>query len=123
MMKKQLTIKEALAEGYTQVGTDAPGWQQLYDIEDLSPADFDCKTKYFLAQKETQYHLRESKDIAGLIADRISDDYGDETGCDDVNDILEQIKAIDFSTVTDKINEVMNNFPYWGLTDIELIDN
>lgn len=122
-MKKQLTIKEALGEGYTKVGTDASGWQHLHDIEDLSSADFNGRTKYLLAQKDDQYHLRDHEDLAELIADRISDDYADETGCDDVNDIFEQIKAIDFSAVTDKINEVMNRFPYWGLTDIELIDN
>jgi len=117
----KLTIKEALEQGYTKAGTDASGWQHLHEIEDLSAVDFDGRTKYFLADKEAQYHLRESKGVAELVADRISDDYADETGCDDVNDILEQIKAIDFSAVTQKINYVMTSYPYWTLTKIELV--
>lgn len=117
----KLTIREALEQGYTKAGTDASGWQHLYDIEDLSSVDFEGKTKYFLADKEAQYHLRETKDLAEMIADRISDDYADETGCDDVNDILEQIKAIDFSSVNQKINYVMTQYPYWNLTKIELV--
>lgn len=117
----KLTIKEALEQGYTKVGTDASGWQHLYDISDLSEVDFEDGAKYFLADKETQYHMRNSKDLAEMIADRISDDYADETGCDDVNGILEQIKSIDFSSVCQKINHVMSEYPYWHLTKIELI--
>jgi hypothetical protein len=117
----KLTIAQALEQGYTKVGTDASGWQHLHDIEDLSSVDFESKTKYFLADKEAQYHLRETKDLAEMIADRISDDYADETGCDDVNDILEQIKALDFSSINQKINYVMTQHPYWHLTKIELV--
>lgn len=120
-MEITLTIKEALEQGYTKVGTDTSVWQYLYDIEDLTAVDFEDKTKYFLAEKEAQYHLRETKDLAEMIADRISDDYADETGCDDVSDILEQIKAIDFSSVTQKINYVMTGYPYWNLTKIRLM--
>lgn len=120
-MKTQLTLKEAIEQGYTKVGTNASGWQHLHDIEDFTNWDFDGRTKYFLAEKEAQYHLRETKDLAEMIADRISDDYADETGCDDVNDILDRIKAIDFSAVNQKINYVMTNYPYWTLTTIELV--
>lgn len=117
----KLTLKEAKEQGYTKVGTDASGWQHLYDIDDLSAIDFESNTKYFLADKETQYHLRNAKDLAEMVADRISDDFADETGCDDVNDILEAIKAIDFSSVCQKINYVMTEYPYWTLTKIELV--
>lgn len=117
----KLTLKEAIDQGYTKVGTDASGWQHLYDIEDLTAIDFEGNKKYFLAEKEAQYHLRETKDLAEMIADRISDDYADETGCDDVNDILEEIKAIDFSAVNQKINYVMTHYPSWRLTKIQLV--
>lgn len=117
----KLTIKEALEQGYTKVGTDASGWQSLYELSDLSPVDFEGNTKYFLADKEAQYHLRNAKDLAEMIADRISDDFADETGCDDVNGIFEELKAIDFSAICQKINYVMTSHPYWNLTKIELI--
>lgn len=117
----KLTIKQALEQGYTKAGTDASGWQHLHDIEDLSPVDFEGRTKYFLADKEAQYHMREAKDLAEMVADRISDDYADETGCDDVHNILEQIKALDFSSINQQINMVMSEYPYWTLTKIELV--
>lgn len=117
----KLTLKEAKEQGYTKVGTDAGGWQSLYDIDDLSAVDFEGNTKYFLASKETQYHFRNTKDLAEMIADRISDDFADETGCDDVQGIFEELKAIDFSAICQKINYVMTSHPYWTLTKIQLI--
>ena len=117
----KLTLKEALEQGYTKCGTDASGWQHLYELSDLSSADFEGNTKYFLADKEAQYHLRNTNDLSEMIADRISDDYADETGCDDVNDILEEIKKIDFSSVCRRINNVMTRHPYWMLTKIQLV--
>lgn len=117
----KLTIKEALEQGYTKVGTDASGWQSLYELSELSSVDFEGNTKYFLADKEAQYHLRNSKDLAEMVADRISDDFADETGRDDVNDIFEAIKTIDFTSVCQKINYVMTSHPYWALTKIQLI--
>lgn len=117
----KLTIKEAIEHGFTKCGTDSSGWQHLYNIDDLSPVDFEGKTKYFLADKEAQYHMRQTKDLAEMIADRISDDYADETGCDDVSGIFDQIKEIDFSSVNQKINYVMTQYPYWNLTKIQLV--
>lgn len=118
---EKLTIKEALEQGYTKVGVETSGWQHLYEISDLTDVDFEDGQKYFLADKEAKYHLRNSKDLAEMIADRISDDYAEETGCDDVNDILEAIKSIDFSSVCQKINYIMSDYPYWYLTKIELV--
>jgi hypothetical protein len=120
-MKTQLTIAEALAEGFTKVGTDTTGWQHLHELSDMTAADFDGRTKYFLFTKEAQYCMRETKDFADMVADRISDDYADETGSDDVKDIFEEIKALDFSSITQKINFVMSSYPYWTKTSIELI--
>lgn len=117
----KLTIKEALEQGYTKVGTDASGWQHLYELSDLSAVDFEGNTKYFLADKEAQYHLRNTKDLAEMIADRISDDFADETGCDDVDAIFQELKAIDFSAICQKINYVMTSHPYWTITKIQLI--
>ena len=56
-----------------------------------------------------------------MIADRISDDFADETGCDDVDAIFQEIKAIDFSSICQKINYVMTSHPYWNITKIQLV--
>lgn len=117
----KLTLKEALEQGYTKCGFDATGWQSLHEISDLSDSDFEGEIKYFLACKEPQYHLRNTKDLAEMIADRISDDFADETGCDYIKDIFEELKAIDFSSVCQKINYVMTSHPYWTITKIQLI--
>jgi hypothetical protein len=117
-MSKEITITEALKEGYKFCGRQSEEWQSLTPIKDLSPIDFE--KPLFLADKKGDV-FNFSKDlISEFLADVISGNEAEETGRD-TDQIYNAIKEIDFSETELKIQEVLNGFKSYKLTDIKLI--
>jgi hypothetical protein len=115
--KKEMTVSQALEEGYAFCGKGSKNWQCLTKIEDFDPSEDD----YYLAYKEGTVHTFNRKELSELLADVISSDEADNSGRDD-DAVYDAISAIDFSYVHEQIQDVLNRFLTYELTDIKLIN-
>jgi hypothetical protein len=124
---KQLTVKEAIEQGYTNWGHDSKdgGFQRLGEVKDFTNSDFKDAVNYgygdpVLAQKEPYYMSIDAEQLQELVADQIMsrDDFKD----DDLNTIPDALKEIDgWEEFAAKINDKMKELPYWYLTEIKLL--
>jgi hypothetical protein len=118
-MNEEITIKEALQEGYTLCGKPNESWQCLLSIKDLNPIDIE--EGLFLANKKCIVETFSNERITEILADIVSDSVCSETGRDD-DDIYNSIKKLDFTNVEKKIQGVLDKFPTYKLTNIKLIN-
>lgn len=119
--KGQLTVKEALEQGYKYCGFAGKEWQMLISIEDLTEEDFNEDT-YVLAGKEALSYVTSVESIADLIADSISDNEADESGRDD-DEVYKGLKGLDYTGVVEMINKELKKHGYRTFTYIKLIPN
>jgi len=121
---KQLTIKQAIDEGYTKYGFASRDWQTTQDLHDdifdeVEPEDWD---DIVLFEKESTTPSISAKEIAELLSDYIGDNDSEECMRED-EQIYDAVKAIDFTDISEKINKAMESHKYWMLTDIKLVHN
>lgn len=119
--KDQLTVKEALEQGYKYCGFSGREWQSLIPIEDLTDEDF-AEDTYVLAGKEPRQYLTSNEVIADLIADTISNNEADESGRDD-DEVYIGLKSLDYSGVVEMINNELEKHKYRTFTYIKLTPN
>lgn len=81
---EQITIKQALEQGYAQCGYDNTDYQHLMQIKDLCADDFErSKNIILVADTKENYVAIDKQDIMDLLLDR----YADESPDDDTYDI------------------------------------
>ena len=118
-MNTQLTVKQAIAEGFEKCGFAGHEWQNLMDISEVTEDDFN-HGKIELAEKTPNHYAIDWTEFR----DRALDGYFDsDTGDDDAKDIemlLDEIKP-EFEALAAKVNEQFLKRPWWTLTSIELI--
>lgn len=122
----KLTIKQAIAEGYTLCGVDGPEYQSLTRIEDLTSDEilFDYTGKgrrLLLANKEPRIHTTSAKD---LMDQAIDDYYNDEDfSQDDTGEIDRAIRKEKelFEEFATKLNAIYATKGIYMLTKIELV--
>ena len=119
-MKEEMTITEALEAGYTLCGRGDREWECLTNIQDLDASDF-LDGDYYLADKKGTAYTFSRIDISELLADVIYTNEGEESGRDD-DEVYNAILAIDYSYVEKQIQDVLNGFLRYGITDIKLIN-
>src|SRR4051812_9253440 len=92
---QELTIKEALEQGYTCYLFTDSGFQSLQDISEVDDEDL-ARPDIRLVDKEPYSpDGMSSKDIAELLADRLEDNHSSESG-DDTLEVYNTIKELDF---------------------------
>lgn len=115
----QLTIPQALEQGYRYYGYEALEWQPLSPLEDCltwSPEALKFGTLR-LFDKEPIYR---SVDENGL-RDMVTDAVMDNSSADDTEAVPDALKAeVPWKEFADKINAVLKEHPYYRLTDIKL---
>lgn len=123
MTPTQLTVKEAIEQGYTHYGFDNGDFQHLSQLEDATPEDFQPSEwrggDAVLANKEPYYMSISGDSIRDVVTDQIcdSDEYKDDSGT--VEDALKEMDVWqDFAA---KINDKLKEHPYWYLTEIKLV--
>ena len=118
----ELTVKEALEQGYTKAGTKCNDWQSLVDLQDIKDYDSRETTFYLADQKENNPSI-DAEQIKDLLIDHISVNHCDETGddTDDVYDLLTAMDLSEFEAIATKLNEILKAKKYFWLTDIKLI--
>lgn len=117
-MSREMTIKQALEEGYTHCGQIRDEWQILTKIDELNPVDFE-EGEWHVAEKEGRVYSYPKEQIAETLADIISTNESEESGRDD-DDIYNAIMEIDFSSTQKLLDDVLKKFPHYFLTDIKL---
>lgn len=125
--QSKLTIKQALAEGYTLCGEDGLEWQSLMHIEELTDDEIvetnSRGKRLVLASKEPKVHMTSPKNLM----DQAIDDYynNDDFSNDDTGEIDHAIRANQelFEEFATKLNEIYATKKVWLLTKIELIPN
>jgi len=118
--QKTLTVDAALSKGYTQFFHPRHGWQFLEKINDLTKEDFESED-LTLADIKPNYYLVNEESLKELIADQYAQEYEDQTGCDNTNEVYTNLKKIDVSEVVKKINEIFSNEPYFIDSKIKLV--
>lgn len=113
-----LTVKEAIEQGYTRYGYGKEDSIRLFKLEETHGISFD-EGDIFLAEKEPSF-LSASADFIkdSVITDLFSNsDYDDAD--DAIGDDLENMEG--WQELSDKINAVLKQHPYWYITKIKLV--
>lgn len=120
---KQLTVKQALEQGYDKWLYANRGFQGLSDLKSIEPYDF-SKGKIELVHFEPYSPVGMSaKDIIELIADQIENDHSGESG-DDTLQVWHSLKEIDekhAQPLVDAIDAELQKLNYYKSSGIELI--
>lgn len=123
MKTEQLTVKEALEQGYTKCGYAGTEWQSALDITELDESDFvkeDWRGELVLMSKQSSHPTFSVDQIKELLAETISERHSDETG-DDTDNVYDTIMALDFTATADMIEKALSGCPFWWVTDIRLV--
>lgn len=117
MNPSQLTVKEAIEQGYTHYGYDNGDFQSLSRLDDITPEDFEYNEwrggDPVLAEIEPTYVQVETADLyTDLISDlRDSENcFGDDT--DEIDNIVKN--AVDWDDIAAKINVALKTRPYYA---------
>lgn len=120
----ELTVKQAIEQGYEYFGCNEDGWQTPRTLADIEQDDFKrplflfCKDRILVAPKSAE-------DIAQEIIEDAAMEYVDTTGTDDdlsiEEDLIEAMKEISFKAIEDAIRAAYDKNGYYRLTDISLI--
>lgn len=99
---EQLTVKEALDQGYQHYCFNKDGYQSLRDISDVDEDD--------LKRDDICIVNKEPENIGGISCDELKDLIGEHLQCqfddltgDDTNSVYEAIKEVDFTDTENKI--------------------
>lgn len=113
---KKLTVKEALEQGYKSVTPRYEEWQYI----DIRECDFSHKHGYEIVAKETKpYQL-----AYGVIDDLLSDYFDNQEDVENEDGRLQRIVSkVDFTKITDDVNNALSITRYFFGTDIQLIPN
>jgi len=119
---EKMTIKQAIEQGYTHYGYAGEGYQRLGILSDIDESCFIGDQVLLLASKEIDYTTFDKDDIAEIIADHCVDVHCTNTGDDDGSNLFKSLKTdIDYSAITDKINEFFTSHWHKKLINIELV--
>jgi len=116
--QKQLTVKEALEQGYEKFCYANEGFQALHDIKEANEQDFARGVE--IISKEPFYAGIDADSLKELIAEDIECNWVDQTG-DDTEQVFNAVKELDFTDMAKMINDKLNAIPYYRSTGIKLV--
>lgn len=120
--QKQLTVKEALEQGYESYFYNSDGWQgmkYLSDIEKGISVDWNRDDIYIVEKHATQCIAMSEGQVREMILEQLECEHEDVTGSDDsVNIIQDAFKDFDFKTIEDAINNVLEGVTSYRSTNI-----
>lgn len=120
-MKTQMTVKEAIEEGYEYCGRAGLEYQSLIELKDIPEIDLlDHEQHWVLASKDPIKPGITAKEISELIADMMESDWGNDTG-DDTEDVYNTVSKLDFEATAKMINDALDFKWCRMLTKIKLI--
>jgi hypothetical protein len=116
---KQLTVKEALEQGYKYWGYPDMDGQSLKNVSDFCLEDVRNGYTPVLAEKESSSPAISTKDLLELILD----DIYCNSELEDMEDRVEEAvkSAVNWEEISDAINAKLLPIEYYMLTDIKLV--
>lgn len=119
---EELTVKQALEQGYTHYGFKDREWQsvsKLHDnvFEELDEHEYE---EVVLFEKSFNVLHTSEQDVSEIIAESVSYNYSQECASDEDN-VYSDIIDLDFSGIVKQINDKMKDHKYWMITDIKLV--
>lgn len=120
----QLTIKQAIEQGYTRYGFASKEWQTVEELHDyiFEEIEPDEHEDVVLCEKEGQYPSITRNEIADILSEYIGEN-DDEICARDSDEVYETVKGYDFTYLSIELNSKLKKHEYWILTDIQLIPN
>lgn len=118
----ELTLKEAIKEGYTKYGYADQEEQYARNLhEGLFKEVREEDWKYLvLFDKSTYYPSTSADELSTLISDYIGDNDSEE--CQRENeDVYNTVAGIDYTAIVETINKALQEHGYFELTDIKLV--
>lgn len=114
---EQLTIQEAIEQGYKYAGVQDGYWSSVKKLEKLTKDDFESYP-VFLAEKEGYAFTIDAKKIEELVTDYLADQ-------DEVHDedciLCELASQADYETLAADINTRLSTKRWYDLTNIQLL--
>lgn len=120
----ELTIKEAIAQGYVHAGQPYTDWQSLQKLEDLTDEDLEMhKDGLHLFTKEYRVPSITVDTVKEMVADSIEQSWGDESGDDDTERVFKAVMELDddFAKIVKAVNAKVDHIKCYDCTDIKLI--
>ena len=120
----QLTVKEALEQGYENFFYNSDGWQgmkYIADIEKGYKVDWSRDDIFIVEKNPTQAISLSEGELKDLIVDHFDGQYYDVTNNDDSNVISDAFSGMDFNPFEDAIEKVLEGVTFYRPTDIKLI--
>lgn len=115
----ELTPNKAIEEGYEYYVYPADGYQALKHLTD---GDIDYNRNPMIVEKEPCHPSGLSaEELYETIADRCWENWNEITG-DDTDQVHDLIKEIDFTELSEKIQERLNSLNYYKQSEIKLIE-
>lgn len=115
-----MTKEQALQEGYEKFIYE--NGDRFQATNDLHTDEIDFTKIPMLVTKESSNPCHDEESIKDLIANELDGQYYDETG-DDTNIVYDKIMEIDFSEITNMINEKLKGVHYYSNTGIKLTES
>lgn len=116
---EQLTVKEAIEQGYQWYVYASDGYQSLKEITD-DDIDWDRDDIWLVDKEPIHCPVPKAKDIAELLADQIASDWGSETG-DDTDDVYDAVMACDFTETVKMLEQALVKKVYYHQSKIKLV--
>lgn len=116
----ELTVEQAIEQGYEHCGDSNDSWTILSAIKDLKEIDFEDK-EYWVFGKEKHYPVIGEGEMERL-GEMIDESWCDETGQDDDSGIIKVFKGFDLHPLINEINSKLKEEVWCKYaTDIKLI--
>lgn len=116
---QQLTVKEALEQGYTRYigdGEEVAGY-----LSDIEMEETDLSGTWWLVEKESTTIEISANEIYEDLADNFSDNHELYDDDNSFRDLI--ISAVDWEAIAAQINEKLKTRPVFFPTSIKLIPN
>jgi hypothetical protein len=116
----QLTVAEAIEQGYTHFGFEGRDYQHLNPIEDFDTSSGEPEECLLFGKEPIYVPSVTAEQIAELIGDQVQCEVDDNTA-DDSNDACDIVMALDFEPVAKMINDALAHKKYYSLIRIKLV--
>lgn len=119
----QLTVQEALAQGYEHYFYNSDGWQAMKSLSDIGKGyevDWSRNDIYIVEKKSEQVLSLGEGELKGMIVDQFESTYYDLTSNDDPNVINDAFSTFDFKPFEEAIDKVLEGITCYRATKIKL---
>jgi len=125
-MQKQLTVKEALEQGYVNFFYNSDGWQNMKYISDIGKEHYSVdwsRDDIYIVEKEAKQCISLSEnELKEMILDQLECSHSDVTGSDDsYNTIQDAFSEFNWKPFEDAIEKILEGITAYRSTDIKLI--